>query len=61
MAIDEEQIPILEEIDLPSLDITSVSRLLQLRIVQPEHGGRTCNCWRIGNPVVYSNGTELER
>ena len=32
--------------DLNQIEISTVNGSVQLRIVQPEHGGGSCNCWR---------------
>ncbi len=42
-------------------DISSNAAAVQLRIVQPEHGGGSCNCWRMNEISINEHNITLDR
>ena len=48
------------EMDLRNISISSGSsnQCAQLRIVQPEHGGGSCNCWGV-KELVLNDSTNI--
>ena len=35
-----------------TVPVNTVSFFVQLRIVEPEHGGGNCNCWGVSNVSI---------
>ena len=46
-------------IGMDDIEIAS-SKSVQLRIVQPEHGGRSCNCWGVKELVLTTGSSDSD-
>ena len=45
--------------DMECIEIAS-NKSLQLRIVQPEHGGRSCNCWGVRELILTTGSNNSD-